>query len=67
MSESQGSNAKNKHHNVSDIALSKIADKAGIHSSSDSARHLEHAQDRKAEVVEGNNTGSWQTKEKVES
>jgi len=67
MSESQDNNANNKHHNVGDIEMSKIDDKAGIHPSSDSARHLEHAQDRKMEVAEGNNTDSWQTKEKVES
>jgi hypothetical protein len=66
MSESQDNNTNDKHHNVGDIEMSKIDDKAGIHSSSQSARHLEHAQDRKMEVAEGINTDSWQTKEKVE-
>jgi hypothetical protein len=47
--------------------VSKIDDKAGIHSTSDSARHIERAQERKVEVTEGNETGSWQIKEKEES
>ena len=67
MSESQDNDLKNKHHKVGDIDTSKIDDKAGIHSSEDSARHLERAQDKKVDIAEGNITGSWQIKEKVES
>ncbi len=66
MSESQDNDLKNEHDKVGDIDTSKIDDKAGIHSS-DSARHLERAQDKKVDIAEGNNAGSWQIKEKVES
>ena len=67
MSNSQNDNAKNRPVKVSDIDVSKIDDKAGIHSTSDSARHLERAQKKEVEVTEGNEKGSWQIKEKTES
>lgn len=67
MSKSQNDNIKNKSPKAGDIDVSKIVDKAGIHSSSDSARHKERAQERKIEVTEANETRSWQIKEKVES
>jgi hypothetical protein len=67
MSKSQNDNVKNKPPKVGDIDVSKIDDKAGIHSTSDSARHMERAQEKEVEVTEGNETGSWQMKEKVES
>ena len=66
MSEPQNDNAKSKHPKVGDLDVSKIDDKAEIHSSSDSARHIERAQEKEAEVKEGNETGSWQIKEKEE-
>jgi hypothetical protein len=67
MSNSQNDNAKNRPVKVSDTDVSKIDDKAGIHSTSDSARHLERAQEKEVEVTEGNEKGSWQIKEKEES
>ncbi len=67
MSKSQNDNNKNKPPKVGDIDVSKIDDKAGIHSTSDSARHIERAQEKEVEVTEGNETGSWQIKEKAES
>jgi hypothetical protein len=67
MSISQNDSFSNKPPKVSDIDVSKIDDKAGIHSTSDSARHMERAQEKEVEVTEGNETGSWQIKEKVES
>jgi hypothetical protein len=67
MSKSQDDNVKNKPPKVGDIDVSKIDDKAGIHSTSDSARHMERAQEKEVEVTEGNETGSWQMKEKAES
>jgi hypothetical protein len=66
MSEPQNDNAKSKHPKVGDLDVSKIDDKAEIHSSSDSARHIERAQEKEVEVTEGNETGSWQIKEKEE-
>jgi len=66
MSEPQNDNTKNKPPKVGDIDVSKIDDKAGVHSSSDSARHIERAQEKEVEVTEGNETGSWQIKEKEE-
>jgi hypothetical protein len=66
MSELQNYNVKNKTIKVGDIDVSKIDDKAGAQSSSDSARHLERAQEKEVEVTEGNETGSWQLKEKEE-
>jgi hypothetical protein len=66
MSNSQNENIKNKSAKVGDIYVSKIDDKAGIHSTSDSARHIERAQEKEVEVTEGNETGSWQIKEKAE-
>ena len=66
MSEIQNYNVKNKTLKVGDIDVSKIDDKAGAHSSSDSARHLERALEKEVEVTEGNETGSWQIKEKKE-
>ncbi len=67
MSKSQNDNANDKPPKVSDIDVSKIDDKAGIHSTSDSTRHMERAQEKEVEVTEGNETGSWQIKEKVEN
>lgn len=67
MSKSQNDNVKNNPPEVGNIDLSKIDDKAGIHSTSDSARHMERAQEKQVEVTEGNETGSWQINEKVES
>ena len=66
MSEPQNDNAKNKSPQVGDIDVSKIDDNAGVHSSSDSARHIERAQEKQVEVIEGNETGSWQIKDKEE-
>jgi hypothetical protein len=67
MSKSQNDNVKNKPPKVSDIDVFKIDDKAGIHSTSDSARHMERAQEKDVEVTEGSEMGSWQIKEKVGS
>jgi hypothetical protein len=68
MSKSQNDNIKNKPPKVGDIVdVHKIDDKASIHSTSDSARHIERAQEKQVEVTEGNETGSWQIKEKAES
>ena len=67
MSKSQDDNSKNKPPKVGDIDLSKIDDKAGSHSTSDSARHIERAQEKEVEVTEGKERGSWQIKEKSES
>jgi hypothetical protein len=67
MSESQNDNIKNKPPKVGDIDVSNIDDKAGIHSTSDSARHIERAQKKEVQIREGNETGSWQIKEKTES
>ena len=64
MSEPQNDNAKNKPPKVGDLDVSKIDDKAGIHSTSDGARHIERAQEKDVEVTEGNETGSRQIKEK---
>ena len=66
MSEPQNVNVKNKPTKIGDIDVSKIDDKAGIHSSSDSARRIERAQEKEVEVTEGNKTGSWQIKEREE-
>jgi hypothetical protein len=66
MSEPQNDNAKSKHPKFGDLDVSKIDDKAEIHSSSDSARHIERAQEKEVQVTEGNETGSWQIKEKEE-
>jgi hypothetical protein len=67
MSKSQNDNIKNKPPKVGDIDVSKIDDKAGIYSASDSTRHIERAQEKEVEVIEGNKTGSWQIKERAES
>ncbi len=67
MSKSQNDNVKSTPPKVGDIDVSKIDDKAGTHSTSDSARHIGRAQEREVEVTEGNETGSWQIKEKAES
>ena len=67
MSKSQNDNIKNKPPKVGDIDVSKIDDKAGIYSASDSTRHIERAQEKEVRVTEGNETGSWQIKEKAES
>ncbi len=67
MSKSQGEESKNKPPKVGDIDVSMIDDKAGIHSTSDSTRHIERAQEKQVEVTEGKEKGSWQIKEKSES
>jgi hypothetical protein len=67
MSDSQNDNIKNRPPKVRDIDVSKIDDKAETHSISDSARHIERAQEKEVEVTEGNETGSWQINEKAES
>jgi hypothetical protein len=67
MSKSKDDNSKNKPPKVGDINVSKIDDKAGIHSTSDSARHIERAQEKEVEVTEGKERGSWQIKEMSES
>jgi hypothetical protein len=67
MSKSQNNDIKNKQPRVGDVDVSKIDDKAGIHSTSDSTRHIERAQKKQVEIKEGNETGSWQIKEKTES
>jgi hypothetical protein len=67
MSKSQDDNSSNKPPKVGDIDVSMIDDKAGIHSTSDSARHIERAQEKEVEMTEGKERGSWQIKEKPES
>ncbi|MDQ3853397.1 MAG: hypothetical protein M3299_11240 [Thermoproteota archaeon] len=67
MSNSKNHNNRNRPPKVGEIDVSKIDDKAGTHSTSDSARHIERAQKKEVEVTEGNETGSWQIKEKMES
>ncbi len=67
MSKSQDDNSKNKAPKVGDIDVSMIDDKAGIHSTSDSARHMERAEEKDVEVTEGKERGSWQIKERSES
>ena len=67
MSNSQNDRNKSKPPRDGEKDVSKIEDKAGIHSTSDSARHIERAQEKDVEVTEGNQTGSWQIKEKEES
>jgi hypothetical protein len=67
MSESQENNTKNKPPKIGEIDVSKIDDKAGMYSTSDSTRHMERAQEKEVEVAEGNETGSWQVKQKAES
>jgi hypothetical protein len=66
MSEPQNDNVKNKPPQVGDIDVSKIDDKAGMHSSSDSARRIQRAQEKEVEVTEGKETGSWQIRDKEE-
>ena len=67
MSNSQNDNNKSKPPKVGEKEVSKIDDKAGAHSTLDSARHIERAQEKDVEVTEGNRTGSWQIKERLES
>ena len=67
MSKSQNDNIKNKPPKVGYIGVSKIDDNAGIHSASDSTRHIERSLEKEVRVTEGNETGSWQIKEKAES
>lgn len=66
MSEPQNDNTKNKPPKVGDIDVSKIDDEAGVHSSSDSARHIERAQEKEVEITEGNEIRTWQIKVKEE-
>lgn len=67
MTNSQDDNLKNKPPKVGDIDVSMIDDKAGIHSTTDSARHMERAQEKEVEVTEGKEKGSWQIKQKSEN
>jgi hypothetical protein len=67
MFKSQNNNIKNKQPRVGDVDVLKIDDKAGTRSTSDSTRHIERAQKKQVEIKEGNETGSWQIKEKTES
>jgi hypothetical protein len=67
MSESQENNTKNKPPKIGEIDVSKIDDKAGMYSASDSTRHIERAQEKEVELTEGDETGSWQVNEKAES
>jgi hypothetical protein len=67
MSKSSGDNNRNKPPKVGDVDVSLIDDKAGIHSSTDSTRHIERAQEKDVQVTEGKEKGSWQIKEKSES
>ena len=67
MSNSQDDDSKNKPRKVGDIDVSMIGDKAGIHSTSDSARHIERAQEKEVGVTEGKEKGSWQIKDKSEN
>lgn len=67
MSKSQGDNSNSNLPRVGDIDVSIIDDKAGIHSTSDSTRHIERAQEKQVEVTEGKEKGSWQIGEKSES
>ncbi|MDQ4050348.1 MAG: hypothetical protein M3093_01915 [Thermoproteota archaeon] len=67
MSKSPGDNTKNKPLKVGDVDVSLIDDKAGTHSTTDSARHIERAQEKDVQVTEGKEKGSWQIKEKSES
>jgi hypothetical protein len=67
MFRSQNNNIKNMQPRVGDVDVSKIDDKAGIHSTSDSTRHIERAQKKQVEIKEGHETGSRQIKEKTES
>ena len=66
MSNSRDDNSKNKPSKVGDIDVSMIDDKAGIHSTSDSTRHMERAQEKEVEITEGKEKGSWQIKDKTE-
>ena len=61
-----GSNDNNKNRdNLTKSGGTKISyiDKVGIHSTIDSARHLERAQEKEPVVTEGNQKGSWQIKQ----
>jgi hypothetical protein len=66
MSESRNDDVKYKPLKIGDIDVSKIDGKAGILSSSHSVRCIEQAQEKEVEVTEGNETGSWQIREKEE-
>jgi len=66
MSKSQDNNSYNKPPKVGDIDVAMIDDKAGIHSDSDSARHMERAQEKDVQVTR-EERGSWQIKGKWES
>ena len=67
MSNSQDDNPKNKRHDVGDEYVFMTDDSASIHSASDSARHMEGAQEKELEVTEGKDRGSWQIMEKSEN
>jgi hypothetical protein len=64
MSKSQTDDVNNKPPKIGDIDIPKIDYKARIHSTSNSARHIEQAQEKEAEGTEENERGSWQLKEK---
>ena len=58
MSKSQTDDINNKPLKIGDIGIPKIDYKARIHSTSNSARHIEQAQEKEAEGTEGNERGS---------
>lgn len=60
MSKSLGDNFQNNLLRFGDIDVSINDDKAGIHSSSDSTRHIERAQEKQVEATEGKEKGSYQ-------
>lgn len=64
MCKSQADDVNNNPPKIGDIDIPKIDYKARIHSTSNSARHIEQAQEKEAEGAEGNERGSWQLKEK---
>ena len=64
MSKSQTDDVNNKPPKIGDIDIPKIDYKARIHSTSDSARHIEQAQEKEGEGTEGIERGFWQLKEK---
>jgi len=67
MSKPAGDNTKSKPPKAGDVDVSLIDDKAGTHSTTDSARHIERAQEKDVQVTEGKEKGSWQIKEKSEN
>ena len=64
MSKLQTDDVNNKPPKVGVIDFPKIDYKARIQLTSDSARHMEQAQEKEGEETEGNERGFWQLKEK---